>query len=232
MNARGWQRLGNVAMDDESLTLDTGRFTTTRTTDFYLGGTQVTSSAAELNIMDGVTATATEINQAADQSGMLIATGAGVGITGGTGTIYKQSLTHQGQLHKYTIYLDITGLGSSTTDLDVIGVAGGPAHLGRIIAVEVGTVEAVLMTCLELPAGGVTDIDLYSATVGTAVFDDGIAALTETAIITSGGAWANGTQKAATTVPPANDYLYLTCGAGGVPGTYTAGKFLIEVWGY
>jgi hypothetical protein len=88
------------------------------------------------------------------------------------------------------------------------------------------------MTCLEAPATGVTDIDLYSATVGTAVFDDGIAALTETAIITAGGAWTNGAVKCATTVPPANDYLYLTCGAAGTVGTYTAGKFLIEVFGY
>jgi len=34
----------------------------------FIGGTEVTSTAAELNILDGVTATATEINNAADLS--------------------------------------------------------------------------------------------------------------------------------------------------------------------
>jgi hypothetical protein len=30
----------------------------------------------------------------------------------------------------------------------------------------------------------------------------------------------------------ANGYLYLTCGAAGTPATYTAGKFLITLFGY
>lgn len=167
-----------------------------------------------------------------DLSLQLLTTPAGVGITGGTGTIYKHRFDYAGNLKKLTIYIDLTGLGSSTTDLDVIGVAGGVAHIGRILAAEIGTVEAIRMTCLELPAGGVTDIDLYSATEGTAVFDDGIAALTETALVTSGGAWASGTTKGSTAVPAASQYLYLTGGAAGTAATYTAGKFLIEVFGY
>ena len=36
--------------------------------EFFLGGTKVTSTAAELNILDGVTATAAELNAAADVS--------------------------------------------------------------------------------------------------------------------------------------------------------------------
>lgn len=179
-----------------------------------------------------VAATASELNKAADLSAQAIATPAGAGITGGAGTLYKHSLTFEGNLKVLRILIDITDLQSSTTDLDVIGQGASAAHLGQIVAAEVGTVLAVQMTCLEAPATGVTDIDLYSATVGTAVFDDGIAALTETALITAGGAWTNGAVKGATTVPPANDYLYLTCGAAGVVGTYTAGKFLIEVFGY
>jgi hypothetical protein len=179
-----------------------------------------------------VAATASELNAAADLSAQAITTTAGAGITGGAGTVYKHSLTYEGNLKVLRILVDITDLQSSTTDLDVIGQGASAAHLGRILAAEVGTVLAVQMTCLEAPATGVTDIDLYSATVGTAVFDDGIAALTETAIITAGGAWTNGAVKGATTVPPPNDYLYLTCGAAGTVGTYSAGKFLIEVFGY
>jgi hypothetical protein len=44
---------------------------------FKLAGTLVTSTAAELNILDGVTATAAELNAAADVSGRLVAQAAG-----------------------------------------------------------------------------------------------------------------------------------------------------------
>lgn len=159
-------------------------------------------------------------------------TGAGAGITSGTGTIYKNGTYTVGGLKYVEIMIDLTGLGSSTTDLDIIGNGASAAYIGRVLAAELGTVLIVKMHCLEAPAGGVTDIDLYSATEGTGVFDGLVTALTETALITSGGAWTNGLVKGATVVPAANEYLYLTCGAAGVPGTYTAGKFLITLIGY
>lgn len=197
------------------------------------GDTFVAEAGATVKLLDDValTATTSEINAGVDLSAQALATPAGVGITAGTGTVYKHSLTYEGNLKKITIYIDLTGLGTSTTDLDVIGVAGGPAHIGRILAAEIGTVEAIRMTCLELPATGADDIDLYCATEGTAVFDDGIAALTETALITSGAAWASGTTKGSTAVPAANQYLYLVNGEAGTVGTFTAGKFLIEIFG-
>lgn len=157
---------------------------------------------------------------------------AGDGITGGTGTVFKAGIELIGNLRKLTIYIDLTGLASSTTDLDIIGVGASPAYLCQILAAEIGTVEAIRMTCLELPAGGADDIDLYAATEGTGVFDAGIGTLVETALITSGGAWASGTVKAATAVPAANQYLYLTGGEAGTAATYTAGKFLLEIFGY
>ena len=46
-----------------------------------IGGTLVTSSAAELNILDGVTATYTEINNACDVSGRLVAAGGTLAVT-------------------------------------------------------------------------------------------------------------------------------------------------------
>lgn len=57
----------------------TGVFEEVDTQTLFLGGTQVTATGAELNVLDGVTATATEINRAADASGFsqeLTATGA------------------------------------------------------------------------------------------------------------------------------------------------------------
>jgi len=176
-----------------------------------------------------LTATAAELNTLHSQTWT---TGAGAGITGGTGTIYKNSLQLSGGIYLGRIMIDLTGLGSSTTDLDVIGQGASAAYIGRYLTAELGTLLEIRMTCLEAPAGGVTDIDLYSATEGTAVFDDGIAALTETALITAGGAWTNGATKGATVMPAASEYLYLTGGAGGTAGTYTAGKFLLEFYGY
>jgi hypothetical protein len=164
--------------------------------------------------------------------GPSLVTGAGAGITAGTGTVYKSGVQQSGGIIKTEILIDLTGLASSTTDLDIIGVGTDPAHIGRITAAQNGTILAIRMTCLELPAGGADDIDLYAATEGTGIFDGGIAALTETALITAGGAWASGTVKASTEVPAANQYLYLTGGEAGTAATYTAGKFLIEIFGY
>ena len=153
--------------------------------------------------------------------------------TGGTGTIYKNAAILSGGIYTTQILFDLTGLGSSTTDLDIIGQGASVAHMGRVLAAQQGTtILTVSLTCLEAPAGGVTDLDLYSATESTGVFDQLVTALTETALLTAGGAWTNGLTKGATVVPAANDYLYLTCGAGGVPGTYTSGKFLLTIKGY
>jgi hypothetical protein len=171
---------------------------------------------------------------AGGSTGATLAVPAGAGITAGTGTVYKTSVVEAGGIITTRILIDLTGLHSEATDLDIIGkdASAEVAHIGQITAAQNGTILAGRMTCLELPATGVVDIDLYSATVGTAVFDDGIAALTETALVTAGGNWANGTVKGFTIVPPADDYLYLVNGAAGVVGTYTAGKFLIELYGY
>lgn len=162
-----------------------------------------------------------------------IASGAGIGFTAGVGAIFKSSIQKVGDLFITRILIDLTGLASSTTDLDVIGVAGGGCHLGQITAAQNGTIYGIRMTCLEAPAGGVTDIDLYSADEATLAFDSAISAATgEVALITAGGAWGATTTRGNTDVPVANQYLYLTGGAAGTAASYTAGKFLIELFGY
>jgi len=161
-----------------------------------------------------------------------LSTQAGAGITGGVGTVYKSSAVKIGGVIRTSILIDLTGLASSTTDLDIIGVGASVAHLGRITAADCGTVLTGRMTCLEVPAGGADDIDLYSATEGTGVFDGAVASLTETALLTSGGAWTLALTKSLGAMPAANEYLYLTGGEAGTADTYTAGKFLIELEGY
>lgn len=157
---------------------------------------------------------------------------AGAGITSGVGAVYRSVVVKQDGIIKTQIYVDLTGLASSTTDLDIIGVGASVAHIGQHTVAKNGILYAGRMICLELPAGGADDIDLYAATEGTGVFDGGIAALTETALLTKGGAWAARTVSALTALPAANQYLYLTGGEAGTAATYTAGQFLIELEGY
>lgn len=156
----------------------------------------------------------------------------GAGFSGGTGTVIKSSVFRVGDIFITRFLIDLTGLGSSTTDLDIIGVGASAAYFGQVTAAANGTILSGTMTCLEVPAGGADDIDLYSATEATGVFDAGIATLAETALVTSGGAWTLGGMKALSAVPAANEYLYLTGGEAGTAASYTAGKFLIELQGY
>lgn len=148
----------------------------------------------------------------------------------GTGTVLKQAIAKMGDLTVTTMLVDLTGLNSGGTAGDIIGLNGsGAAFITRLSPAN-GTVTAIRMTCLETPAGGDTDIDLYSATEGTGVEDTAITTLTEVQLINS-GALASGNVVAAAAMPAANtDYLYLV-GQGTANATYTAGKLLIELYG-
>ena len=181
-----------------------------------INGVEVTATPAELNALD---ASAADLRAPSTVMDATVTYTSNVSTDPVTGVILTQ------------IYMDITGAKSSTTDLDIIGDTG-VCYVGQITAAINGTITAGQVTCLETPATGVTDIDIYSATEGTGAYDAGIAALAETALITKGGAWAAAAAPVALTgVPAADEYLYLTCGAAGTVGTYTAGKFLIEFYG-
>ena len=157
---------------------------------------------------------------------------AGTGISG-TGTVYNGVAVKAGGLIRTTIFIDLTGLNVGSTTGDIIGKnATANCHIGQVLAAVNGTILAGTMTCLEAPAGTNTtaDIDLYSATESTGTEDALVTALTETVLINAGGAWSAGTVKQIDTVAAAQ-YLYLTAGATVTGGTYTAGKFLIELYG-
>jgi hypothetical protein len=182
-------------------------------------GGAITASAAEINTLDNPTLT----------------TEAGAGITAGTGTVYKTSVRAVGGIIETRIMIDLTGLSSSTTDLDVIGHDAATdlaAHIGQITTAQNGTILWGTMKCLEVPATGADDVDLYAATEATGVFDSAIGDLAETALVTSGGAWTAGLEKVFGADVAANKYLYLTGGEAGTAGVYTAGKFLITLYGY
>jgi hypothetical protein len=156
---------------------------------------------------------------------------AGTGFTG-TGTVYKTSILHQGDLVITRIFVDLTGLNCGGTAGDIIGGNGtaSPCHIGQITAAQHGTIFFGTMRCVETPAGGDTDIDLYAADEGTGVEDGAISALTETQLV-NGGTHTAGDEDLLTAYPAANQYLYLV-GQGGGDAAYTAGQFIIELHGY
>jgi hypothetical protein len=171
-------------------------------------------------------------------SGIKMATEAtgGAGIEG-TAAVYitqvnrlKSDVATNVNIVKTTIMIDLTGLKDGGTAGDIIGKDGsGVAFIGKVTAANQGSVFGVTMTCVETPAGGSTDIDLFSATEGTGVNDTAIGDLTETQIINAGAASA-GTMVAGGDIA-ADQYLYLVSQGTG-DATYTAGRFLIEITGF
>lgn len=189
-------------------------------------------SPSELDALDGLTATVTELNKL-DDSAAILTQGSGIA---GIET-YASGVFREGDLIVTRILVDLTGLVVDDADLDIIGDDDAAnCHFGQITAALNGTIVGGRMTCLEVPAGAgtVDDIDLYSATVGTGQegVATGIASLEETALVTSGAAWTSGRTLGFTAVPAANEFLYLVAGAaGGDSSAFTAGKFLIELFG-
>lgn len=175
-----------------------------------------------------LTVTPAELNKL-DDSVTVLTKGAGVSAA----ETYAVGYLRNGTLVTTRIVIDLTGLVGSATDLDIIGNTGGATscHWGQITTALNGAIVGGRVTCLEVPAGGATDVDFYSANESTGAQDAAVTGLTETVLVTSGGAWTSGASKGMTTVPPANDYLYIANGAAS-GGTFTAGKFLIELYGY
>ena len=86
---------------------------------------------------------------------------AGTGITTGTGTVYKSDVQKLGDIFHTRILIDLTGLASSGSG-DIFGKAAtANSHIGQITAAINGTVLGGKLTCLEAPAGGDPDINLW-----------------------------------------------------------------------
>jgi len=205
-----------------ALTLSAATASTDTMYAIYLGRALQTSVPATNSVTSAMLATSAATTLSA-----------GAGITGGSGTVYKSEVVKLGDIIHTTIIIDLTGLNSSAAG-DIIGKqATASCHLGQITAAVNGTILFGEINCLETPAGGEPDIDLYSATVSTGTEDVAISGLTETALLNTGADWTlTKDPMALTTVPPANGYLYLVGSGGGTDAVYDAGKFLITLWGY
>jgi hypothetical protein len=159
-----------------------------------------------------------------------VAPGAG---TAGVGGFLETAVERVGALIRTTIAIDLTGLASSAAG-DIIGLAaGGAAYIGRITAAVNGTILAGYVQCVETPAGGEPDVDLFAATAATGVYDAAISGLAGQAALMEAAADWTGilAAKGLTAVPAANAYLYLVASGGGDAAAYTGGKFLIVLYG-
>jgi len=175
------------------------------------------------------------IKSTAGFNGNALTTGAGTGITSGTDTVITSQIMKVGNIITTYIFIDIDGLEGSTTDLDIIGVNDDDdCNLGRITLADCGAIFGGSMACVETPVGGADDLDLYSTADGTGGENDIVTSEdTDVALVTAGAAWVVSTApRPFTLCPAAGDYLYLVNGEGSSAAAFTAGKFLIELYGY
>ena len=164
-------------------------------------------------------------------TGNTIATTAGTGITTGTGTVYQAGVIKIGEVFHTTILIDLTGLASSGSG-DIIGKdSTANSHIGQITAAVNGTVLGGKLTCLEAPAGGDPDINLWYADEATGAEDAAITSLTNQVQMCDSGDLALNSVISIPTPPAADKYIYMATGAA-TNANYTAGKILIEFFGY
>ena len=160
-----------------------------------------------------------------------LATTEGSGITG-IAESFGSNVVKIGTIFHTTIAIDLTGLNSGGTANDISGDEDAAnCHIGQITAARNGTIFAVRLTCLETPATGDDDIDIWSADESNGVEDTLVTALTNQVQITNGGNLTSGTVVGMAGVPVANQYLYITSATGDSNATYAAGKLIIELWG-
>jgi hypothetical protein len=158
---------------------------------------------------------------------------AGTGFTAASGGFLHRWIERCGSVVKTCFLIDLTGT-HSTAAGDIIGVDANanPAHIGRYLTAESGTPVAGSFKCIEAPAGGEPDIDVFMATVGTGVEDAAISGLTgQAALLASGIDYTNGAELGLTGMPSDGAYLYLVSSGGGDAAAYSGGKFLLTIYG-
>ena len=183
-----------------------------------------------LNLTDGGT-----VVGATTLSGTTKLTG-NTGLSAGSGfsdaATYRSWVEYLGTVVKTSVYIDLTGIRSTAAN-DIIGNDGAAsANIGQYTTAVMGTMNGVVMTCLETPTGGDPDINLAFADEATLAEDSALSAGTNNGTILNNGDIATGTSYAAGNagLPAGNQYLYLVAGAA-TDADYTAGVVLIEFYG-
>ena len=102
-------------------TISGSEFSTLKATNFYLGGTQVTATAAELNVLDGITSTTTELNALDGFNGVA------------ADLNYAKDLRNTGVSTSEFDVLD--GITSTTAELNKLdGYTGDATHLNYLVS--------------------------------------------------------------------------------------------------
>lgn len=141
-----------------------------------------------------------------------------------------------------TFFIDLATVSttstSSATPDEAIGVTGGgAAYITQITEAVNGVVYAAELICVETPAGGATGVGLSSSVSATAEQGDdatGTEQITDTAQQKGDRTQINFVNPTANPVHssgiPDNRYLYLYHDGSGA-GDYTAGKFVLRLYG-
>ena len=196
-----------------------------------------TNAAAEDLAVDQLTATMATVTTATITTATVATTNAptvaaehGAGVIGTAIAPVTSRRTANGTIIT-EIKIDLTGLSSKNTADDIIGLAaGGAAYIGRNVVATNGVIYRVEMACIETPACGENDINLVAGSAATDAYDG---AVTGAAVILNCGDHTAGMQVVSD-VPhiTANHYLYLTAGTGDTAAAYTAGMFIIRLYGH
>jgi len=157
------------------------------------------------------------------------------GLSAGTGfgdaALYKSWTERHGGVTKTTVLIDLTGIRSTAAN-DVIGDDGeANATIGQYTTDVMGTLFAVHMSCIEVPAGGDPDINLAFADEATLAEDAALSSGTNSGtILNNGDLAAEKEYWAVTGFPSVDQYFYLVAGAA-TDADYTSGVIKIEFYG-
>ncbi len=221
-----------------------------------INGVEVTATAAELNALDGYTGSTTELNLIAGYTGSAASLNAldaysgttadlskmsgiklqtmtpGTGISAVTNAICVSGVSEIGGLTRTEILVDLTDLVCPDTIDDIIGGTGGAAnsHIGQITTALNGVVHAATLYGHELPAGGDPDIEIWTAGDGTLA--QGVLITDESdevQLVVPGDMSATSVDNFSAW-PAADQYLYMVAGTV-TAAAYTAGRFVLVLWG-
>ena len=161
----------------------------------------------------------------------LVTPGSGISVVAAASV--KAFIKREGNLIKTTLFIDVQGLSSSAGTTDIIGKAAtANCWFYQVTAAKNGTIFEGTIKCLETPATGDVDVDLYSGDEATGTEDAAVTGLTDDRLLVNGASLALGGLGLGMVLFPGPDqYLYLT-GAGSTDGDYSAGKFMITMTGF
>ena len=154
----------------------------------------------------------------------------GAGVIG-TAAAPKTRRWTEGGIIITQIKFDLTGLSSKNTANDVIGLGtgGGHAYIGRNVVATNGVIFKTEFSCIETPTGGDNDVNVVMNSSGTLAYDG---AGGTTYISNRGDLLAGQTVQNLLPALTANHYMYLTAGTGDIADVYTAGMYVLTLYGH